>query len=207
MSLPILILALCAAVAILGSVVLVVMGRAGEMSGAEPDYAPLDLPSQDPLTGRDLARLQLPLALWGYHVRAVDELLERVTASLTTQQDRIALLERRLVEVGGPGALAELSPQSDVPAVPPGSSGQGADAMATPAGTPQPGPTGGAVDGGDAADGGDTVAMDSTADTADTASTEATGSTEGVDRSTTPVRGEDPPWEEPSRGDAPQEGR
>lgn len=98
-SLAILILTVLAAVAILAAVVLIVMGRAGEMSGAEPDYAPLDLPPDGPLASRDVTRLRLPLSLWGYHVRAVDELLQRVSDSLTAQEEHITALERRLAEI------------------------------------------------------------------------------------------------------------
>lgn len=48
------------------------------------------------MTGRDVARIQLPLALWGYHVRAVDEVLDRMAADIEERDARIAQLEAQL---------------------------------------------------------------------------------------------------------------
>ncbi|MFC3522015.1 hypothetical protein ACFPZ0_11130 [Streptomonospora nanhaiensis] len=100
------------AVAVLAGVAFVVMGRGGELARFDADHPPLDLPADRPLTGTDVSRVLLPLALWGYHVRAVDEVLRRVIGALGERDARIAELERRLVEAGlplpprgfGPGA-------------------------------------------------------------------------------------------------------
>ncbi|MBB5999479.1 hypothetical protein [Streptomonospora salina] len=91
-----------AAVAVLAGVAYVVMGKGGELARFEADHPPLELPSGRPLSGPDVSRVLLPLALWGYHVRAVDDVLRRVVGALSERDARIADLERRLAEAGRP---------------------------------------------------------------------------------------------------------
>nr|WP_243742327.1 DivIVA domain-containing protein [Actinorugispora endophytica] len=81
-------------------VAVVVMGHGGQLARFEADHPPLDLPADRPVTGHDVARVRLPLALWGYHVRAVDELLARVAAAVNERDAHIAQLEARLAEHG-----------------------------------------------------------------------------------------------------------
>lgn len=92
----ILILVAAAALAVLVGVVCVVLGRGGQLARFEADYPPLDLPEDRPVGAFDLNRLVLPLSMWGYHVRAVDELLLRLTATLREREERIQDLEWRL---------------------------------------------------------------------------------------------------------------
>ncbi|GAA4944324.1 hypothetical protein GCM10023224_29100 [Streptomonospora halophila] len=91
-----------AAVAVLAGVAFVVMGKGGELARFEADHPPLDLPADRPLSGSDVSRVLLPLSLWGYHVRAVDDVLRRVVGALSERDARIADLERRLQETGRP---------------------------------------------------------------------------------------------------------
>lgn len=114
MNLTILILTALAAVAVLAAVALVVMGKGGQLARFEADHAPLDLPSERPIAATDVARVRLPLSMWGYHVRAVDEVLRRLSGALRDRDARIEELEWRLGEQGG-GPVAET-------AVPPGQS-------------------------------------------------------------------------------------
>ncbi|WP_236574546.1 hypothetical protein [Nocardiopsis sp. FR26] len=95
---PVLIMVLlaAAALAVLVGVVYVVLGKGGQLARFEADYPPLNLPDDRPVRAFDLGRLLLPLALWGYHVRAVDELLLRLTATLREREERIQDLEWRL---------------------------------------------------------------------------------------------------------------
>ncbi|GLU46792.1 DivIVA domain-containing protein [Nocardiopsis ansamitocini] len=95
---PILILTALAALAVLAAVAVVVMGHGGQLARFEADHPPLELPLDRPVAGEDVARVRLPLALWGYHVRAVDEVLDRVASALSTRDARIAELESRLGE-------------------------------------------------------------------------------------------------------------
>ncbi|GAA3980150.1 hypothetical protein [Thermobifida alba] len=92
----ILILTALAAFAVLVAVAALVMGYGGQLARFEADHPPLALPTDRPVTGRDVARIRLPLALWGYHVRAVDEVLDRMATDIEERDARIAQLEARL---------------------------------------------------------------------------------------------------------------
>lgn len=97
----ILILTALAAFAVLVAVAVVVMGYGGQLARFEADHPPLDLPTDRPVSSRDVARIRLPLTMWGgYHVRAVDELLGRMAAGIDERDARIAQLEARLGERG-----------------------------------------------------------------------------------------------------------
>ena len=85
-----------AALAVLVGVVYVVLGKGGQLARYEADFPPLDLPEDRPVRSFELGRLMVPLSLWGYHVRAVDELLVRLTGTLKEREEHIADLEWRL---------------------------------------------------------------------------------------------------------------
>ena len=95
----IMILVAVAALAVLVGVVYVVLGKGGGLARFEADFPPLDLPDGRPVGSRDLSGLLLPLSLWGYHVRAVDALLVRLTSTLREREERIADLEWRLARL------------------------------------------------------------------------------------------------------------
>lgn len=114
MSLAILIICGLAAATILAGVVFVVMGRGGQMTRFEADYAPLDLPSDRALVSADVGSLRLPLSLWGYHVRAVDEVLSHVAATLRERDRRIGALEDRVAELGGVPSAPTARPAQSV---------------------------------------------------------------------------------------------
>ncbi|OLT25618.1 hypothetical protein BJF83_05345 [Nocardiopsis sp. CNR-923] len=92
----IMILVGAAALAVLVGVVYVVLGKGGQLARFEADYPPLDLPADGAVGSADLGRLLLPLSMWGYHVRAVDELLARLVTTLREREERIEDLEWRL---------------------------------------------------------------------------------------------------------------
>lgn len=128
MQIVILVSCAVAAVAVLAGVVLVVVGRGGEVVRFEADYPPVDLPAERPITASDLSALRLPLSLWGYHVRAVDEVLDRMSASVRDRDRRIAVLEEQAVLRGAESpssghawgeAAAEAAPPPDPPEEPP----------------------------------------------------------------------------------------
>lgn len=85
-----------AALAVLVGVVYVVLGKGGQLARYEADFPPLDLPEDRPVRASELGRLMVPLSLWGYHVRAVDELLVRLAGTLKEREEHIADLEWRL---------------------------------------------------------------------------------------------------------------
>jgi hypothetical protein len=88
-----------AAVAVLAAVVVLAMGRGGELAEARPDRPPTVLPWNRPIEGTDVALLRLPVGLWGYHVRTTDEVLNRLAHTVSERTTRIAVLEGQLAEL------------------------------------------------------------------------------------------------------------
>ncbi|MBX6768905.1 MAG: hypothetical protein IRY90_17425 [Actinomadura rubrobrunea] len=95
-----------AGLAVLGAVVVVAMGRGGELAPARPDHPPFRLPPGP--AAPDPALLRLPRGLWGYQVEVADETLHRLAYALSERNVRVAELERqvdalrrRLGETGG----------------------------------------------------------------------------------------------------------
>jgi hypothetical protein len=85
-----------AAVAILGGVIVVAMGRCGELAASGADVRPLDT---DIVTAVDVALLRPPAALWGYDMRATDEALNRVARTVTERDVEIADLRRQIADM------------------------------------------------------------------------------------------------------------
>ncbi|MBF8188556.1 hypothetical protein ITP53_23075 [Nonomuraea sp. K274] len=88
-----------AAIAILACVVLVSLGRGGELTEFPPDVPPLDLPEPGQLTAVDFMALQLPVNLVGYHTASVDETLRKAAGAISARDTRIAVLEQRVAEL------------------------------------------------------------------------------------------------------------
>ncbi|MFI9556965.1 hypothetical protein [Nonomuraea endophytica] len=88
-----------AALAILACVVLVSLGRGGELTEFPPDVPPLDLPESGQLTAVDFMALHLPVNLVGYHTQSVDETLRRAASAISARDTRIAVLEQRVSEL------------------------------------------------------------------------------------------------------------
>jgi hypothetical protein len=88
-----------AIVAVLGAVVVLALGKGGELAEARPDHPVLRLPTARPLVGTDVALLRLPRGLWGYHVGVTDEALRRMAYALTERDALVALLQQRVAEL------------------------------------------------------------------------------------------------------------
>ena len=88
-----------AALAILACVVLVSLGKGGELTEFPPDVPPLNLPEAARLTAVDFMALQLPVNLVGYHTQSVDEALHRAATAISARDTRIAVLEQRVSEL------------------------------------------------------------------------------------------------------------
>ena len=88
-----------AAAAVLAAVVVLAMGRGGELAEVHPDYPPLPLPTDRRLVAMDAATLRLPRGMWGYHVDATDEMLRRFAHALSERDARLAVLEKQVVEL------------------------------------------------------------------------------------------------------------
>jgi hypothetical protein len=88
-----------AALAILAGVVVLAMGKGGELSEPHPDYPPPLLPTDRRLVGMDAALLKLPRGLWGYQVDCADEALRMFAHALSERDRRVADLEQQVAEL------------------------------------------------------------------------------------------------------------
>jgi hypothetical protein len=88
-----------AAAAVLAAVVVLAMGRGGELAEARPDRPPMLLPWDRPIEGADVAMVRLPQGLWGYHIGATNGVLIRLAQTLGERDTRIAVLEWQLAEL------------------------------------------------------------------------------------------------------------
>jgi hypothetical protein len=114
---------LAAAAAILCGVVVVAMGRGGELALFAPDRRPLD---SEIVTAADVALLRPPAALWGYDREATHVVLNMVAQTVTERDVEIASLRRQLADLQS----AAQKPQNWEPAgtgtagpLPPGTGG------------------------------------------------------------------------------------
>jgi hypothetical protein len=92
----VLVVLLIVAVAILCGVVVVAMGRGGELARSPADVRPLD---GEIMTAADVVLLRPPAALWGYDKRATDEALNMVARTVTERDVEIAILRRQIAEL------------------------------------------------------------------------------------------------------------
>jgi hypothetical protein len=77
-------------------VVVVAMGRGGELVLFEPDRRPLD---PEIVTAADVALLRPPAALWGYDRQATHVVLNMVAQTVTERDVEIAALRRQLADL------------------------------------------------------------------------------------------------------------
>jgi len=127
-----------AVVVVFAAVVLVAMGRGGELSVERNDYLALDL---GPVSATDVALLRPPTGLWGYNMQATDEAMEQIAESIRERDVRIVALEQLVTDLSrepaqplsspyltarhrraalGPGTAesAAVAPWADAPSVP-----------------------------------------------------------------------------------------
>ncbi len=91
-----LVVLLIVAVAVLCGVVVVAMGRGGEMARPVADVRPFE---GEIMSAADVALLRPPAALWGYDMRATDEALNMVARSVTERDVEIAILRRQIADL------------------------------------------------------------------------------------------------------------
>jgi hypothetical protein len=108
---------LAAALAILGGVLAVAMGRGGEMAEFSPDRPATVIRVT---SAADVVRLRLPLALLGYQQQAADEALHAAAVALAEREAEIARLRAALG--GSARAPAPVPPSSPAPPSSPSSS-------------------------------------------------------------------------------------
>jgi hypothetical protein len=87
---------LIAAVAVLAGVVVVALGRGGELAFFPADYAPIKL---DEIAATDVVLFRPPMALWGYNAQATDEALNRIADALTERDIEITALRQQVADL------------------------------------------------------------------------------------------------------------
>ncbi len=107
---------LLAAAAVLGGVVVVAMGRGGELARFPADSAPLAL---DQVTPTDLALLQPPRSLWGYDPEVTDQALRLIARAVTERDIEIERLRQQVADLRAAAIPAGPAPAS-APAQQPG---------------------------------------------------------------------------------------
>lgn len=100
---------------VVGGAALVALGGGGSLPEAVHDRIAARLPQDRPLSRDDVDGIRLPMALRGYRMDEVDDVLDRLGAELAYRDSRIAELEaasavRGAVEAGGPQAGPDAEP-------------------------------------------------------------------------------------------------
>jgi hypothetical protein len=89
-----------AGLAVLGAVVVLAMGRGGELAETHPDYPPLRVDAEGrPVLGPAGSRLRFPTTIWGYQMQVTDEAVHRLADALRERDARVADLERQLYDL------------------------------------------------------------------------------------------------------------
>jgi DivIVA domain-containing protein len=90
---------LIALVAVVAAVALAVLGDGGALKDSAPDRIEDRLPPDRPLVRSDIDAVRLPVAVRGYRMLDVDEVLDRLGAELAERDARITDLEASLAGV------------------------------------------------------------------------------------------------------------
>ena len=80
-------------VLVVGAAALVALGGGGSLPEAERDRLAADLPLERQLDRADLDGLRFPMALRGYRMDEVDDVLDRLSGELAQRDTRVAELE------------------------------------------------------------------------------------------------------------------
>jgi DivIVA domain-containing protein len=78
--------------AILLAVVLLALGRGDGLAEEEPDDVVVRLPEERSMVASDIEALRLPLAVRGYQMAAVDEVLDRLAVEIALRDAHIRQL-------------------------------------------------------------------------------------------------------------------
>jgi hypothetical protein len=84
------------AAAIVVGVIIVALGRGGELAKSTADFVPF---GPGDITATDVALLRPPPSLYGYHIPATDQALSRIAQTITERDVEIATLRRQLAEL------------------------------------------------------------------------------------------------------------
>ncbi len=104
---------------VVGGAALVALGGGGSLPEAVHDRIAVRLPQERPLSRADVDEIRLPMAVRGYRMDEVDDVLDRLGAELAYRDSRIAELEaavavREGVQAGA-GSLAPVPGSEPLP--------------------------------------------------------------------------------------------
>jgi DivIVA domain-containing protein len=103
--------------AVIGGIAVVAAGRGGAMPGPDPDRATTGTLAGDEVDRTHVDGLRFTLALRGYRMDEVDEVLDRLVDELERRDERIRELEGQQ-GAGGPAASAQHQPDQQPPGEP-----------------------------------------------------------------------------------------
>jgi DivIVA domain-containing protein len=89
---------------VVGGAALVALGGGGSLPEAGHDRIAVRLPQERPLNRQDVDEIRLPMAVRGYRMDEVDDVLDRLGAELAYRDSRIAELEAAVAGRPGVGA-------------------------------------------------------------------------------------------------------
>src|SRR5882724_10485460 len=117
------------AVVILAGVVVVAVGRGGELATFRPDVRP---PRRGLASAADLAAFRPPLAFFGYSAQVTDDALRRIAGTVAAKDAELAALRGELAALRGEPSpqdprLQDPSPQDASPDPGPGAGGHRRD--------------------------------------------------------------------------------
>jgi hypothetical protein len=84
------------AVVIVVGVIIVALGRGGELAQATADFVPFEI---EDVTATDVALLRPPPSLYGYNIPATDQALSRIAQTMTERDVEIATLRQQVAEL------------------------------------------------------------------------------------------------------------
>ncbi|MDH6135076.1 DivIVA domain-containing protein [Kitasatospora sp. MAA4] len=98
---------------VVGGAALVALGGGGSLPEAVQDRIAARLPQERPLNRHDVDEIRLPMAVRGYRMEEVDDVLDRLGAELAYRDQRISELEAAVAVQGGAQAGETALPGSE----------------------------------------------------------------------------------------------
>ncbi|WP_063771996.1 DivIVA domain-containing protein [Kitasatospora mediocidica] len=98
---------------VVGGAALVALGGGGSLPEAVQDRIAARLPQERPLSRHDVDEIRLPMAVRGYRMEEVDDVLDRLGAELAYRDQRISELEAAVAGQDGEQAGETALPGSE----------------------------------------------------------------------------------------------
>ncbi|GAB2704421.1 DivIVA domain-containing protein [Kitasatospora kifunensis] len=118
---------------VVGGAALVALGGGGSLPEAVHDRIAARLPQERPLSRQDVDEIRLPMAVRGYRMDEVDDVLDRLGAELAYRDTRIAELEAAVAGLDAGREGAEQPGSEPLPGLEDFAAAKGATALSAPA--------------------------------------------------------------------------